>query len=54
MGHVFQDEWWAKHPDGCSFQFIMVKGNWKSQWQRHETLIGILFMKIIENRIKRR
>ena len=34
MGHIFQDEWWEKHLSGCSFQFIMAKGNYKRQWKR--------------------
>ena len=24
MEHVFQAEWWAKYPSGCSFRFIMA------------------------------
>jgi len=25
MGHVFQVEWWEKHPSRCSFLFIIAK-----------------------------
>ena len=25
MGHVFEVEWWEKHPSGCRFWFIMDK-----------------------------
>ena len=25
MGHVFQDEWWEKHPSVCSFQLLWLK-----------------------------
>ena len=25
MGHIFQDEWWEKHPSGCSFQLILPR-----------------------------
>jgi len=50
MGHVFQAEWWAKYPSGCSFRFIMAMEIGKGK----VALIGILFMKIMENRRKGR
>lgn len=25
MGHIFQSEWWKKHPSACSLRFIMAK-----------------------------
>ena len=51
MGQIFQDEWQEKHPSGCSLWFIMEKEKEKAL-ERHEALIDILFMKIMENRRK--
>jgi len=48
MGHVFQVEWWEKHLHGLSLWFIMAKEIGKGK----EALIGILFMKIKENKRK--
>lgn len=31
IGHVFQVEWWVKHPSGCSFRLINGYGNWQRQ-----------------------
>ena len=25
MGHIFQVEWWEKHPSRCSFQLLWLK-----------------------------
>ena len=56
MGHVFQVECWAKNPSvGFSYGLLWL---WKlakemaKALERHKTLIGILFMKIMENRRK--
>ena len=57
MGHVFQAEWWEKHPGGCSFGLIWLRKLEKAMakaLERHDVLIGILFMEIKENRRKGR
>ena len=56
MAHVFQVECWEKHPSGCSFRLlwlIKLAKEMEKALERQETLIGILFMKIMENRRKR-
>jgi len=52
MGHVFQAEWWEKHPGGRSFWFIMAKENGKSFWKAKMAFLAHLFMKIKEIRKK--
>jgi len=55
MGHLFQSECWEKHPSGCSFHLLWLRKIAKAMekaLERHEALIGILFMKIMEIRIK--
>lgn len=57
MVHVFQVEWLEKHPSGCSFDLSWLRKSTKGMakaLERNEALIGILFMKIIENRRKGR
>jgi len=54
MGHIFQVGWWVKNPSGCHFPFIMAKEISKGIGKGKETLSGILFMKIMENRRKGR
>ena len=57
MGHVFQDEYLEKHPNGCSFGLLWLKKlekEMRKTLERHEALIGILFMKIMEIRRKGR
>jgi len=54
MGHVFQVEWWEKHPSGCHFWFIIAKGIGNRIGKGKEALIDILFMKIKEYRRKGR
>ena len=57
MGHEFQAKWWEKHHSGCSFGLLWLRKLVKAMekaLERHEALIGILFMKIMEIRIKGR
>ena len=53
MGHVFQAEWWGKHPNGCWFGLLWLR-KWKRLWKGKEALICILFMKLMEIRKKGR
>lgn len=55
MGHVFQAECLEKHPSWCSFQLLRQRKLAKEMekaLERYEVLIGILFMEIMEIRIK--
>ena len=50
MGHVFQAEWWGKHPNGCLFGLLWLRkleNEVEKALERHEEFIIILFMKII-------
>ena len=53
IGHVFQDEWWEKHPSGCSFRLLWLRKLTKARAKAMERKNGILaqlFMKIMEIR----
>jgi len=57
MGHVFQAEWWTGYPRWCSFGSLWIRKLAKAMAKaskRHEALIGIFFMKIMEIRRKGR
>ena len=58
MGHLFRAKCWEKHSSGCSFSLLWLREIWQKQWKMlekdKEALIGIVFMKIIENRRKGR
>ena len=58
MGHVFQDECWENHPSGHHLFCIMAKGKlakaMAKDLKRKKGIIVILFMKIKENKRKRR
>ena len=55
MGHLFETKCWEKHPSGCSFGLLWLRILEKEKdLERNEPLIGILFMKIMENRRKGR
>ena len=57
MGHIFQVEWWEKHPSGCSFSLLWLRKLAKEMakaLERHEAFIGILSIKIMEIRRKGR
>jgi len=44
MGHVFQAEWWEKHPSGCSFSLILLRKlamGMAKALERHDAFIGI-------------
>lgn len=45
MAHVFQVEWWGKHPSEHHFQLFMVKEIGEVIGKGKMTIIGILFMK---------
>jgi len=51
MGHIFQVEWWEKHPSGVSLRLLWLRKLEKEMskdLERNEEFIGILFMKIME------
>ena len=51
MGHVFQAEWWARHPSGCSFGFLWLMKLAKAMakaLERQKIFLAHLFMKIKE------
>ena len=52
MGHLFQVEWWEKHPSGCSFQLLWLKENGKGFGKKKITFLAHLSMKIMENKRK--
>ena len=57
MGHVFQDEWWEKHPRGCSFGLLWLRKLEKSMvkaLKRKKLFLAHLFMKLMEIRRKGR
>jgi len=44
MGHIFQAEWWEKHPSGCWLGLLWLRELAKELvkvLERHDTLIGI-------------
>ena len=55
MGHLFQAECWAKHPNGCSFGLLWLRKLAKEMakdLERKMDFLAHLFMKIIEIRRK--
>ena len=53
MGHVFQAEWWERHPKGCSFGCLWLKKLAKAMAKaliRQRGILAHLVMKIIEIR----
>jgi len=55
--HVFQVEWWEKHPSGCSFQLLWLRKLAKAMakaLERKNDILACLFMKIMEIRRKGR
>ena len=57
MGHVFQVEWWAGHPSGCSFGCLWLRKLAKAmakELKRQKCILVHLFMKIMEIRRKMR
>ena len=57
MGHLVQVECQAKNPSGCSFGLLWLRKLEKEiekDLESNETLIDILFIKIMENRRKGR
>lgn len=54
MRHVLQVEFWIKNPSGCHFQFVMDMEIGKGIEKGKGALIGILFMKKMENERKGR
>lgn len=44
MGHIFQVEWWGKHPNACSFGLLCLGKLAKAMakpLESHEELFGI-------------
>lgn len=58
MGHIFQAECWARHPNVSVNWFIMAKGIWERKWKRFwkgkMAFLEHLFKKIIETMRKGR
>ena len=57
MGHVFQAEWWERHPRGCSFGCLWLRKLAKAMTKalkRQKGILAHLFMKIMEIRRKGR
>lgn len=50
MWHIFQDEWWAKHPRGCSFGFLWLRKLEKEITKALERKDGIFGTLIYENK----
>jgi len=53
MGHIFQVEWWEKHPSGFHFGLLWLMNLEKEMGkdlERNEAFVDILFMKIMEIR----
>ena len=53
MGYLFQAEYWAKHPNGCSFGLLWLRKLAKVL-KRQRGINRHLFMKIKENKRKGR
>ena len=49
MGYVFQDEWWEKHPNGCSFRLLWLKEIGKEMEKALKRKSGINQHVIYEN-----
>jgi len=57
MGHVFQAEYWARHPSVCSFGCLWLRKLAKEmakELKRKKCILAHLFMKIMEIRKKGR
>ena len=55
MGHIFQVEWWKKHPSGCSLWLLWLRKLAKAMekdLERKNGILAHLFMKIMEIRRK--
>jgi len=54
-GHIFQAEWWARHPRGCSFGFLWLRKLAKAMakaLKRQRGIFAHLFMKILSHLAK--
>jgi len=52
MGHLFQAECWEKNPSVSVVWLRKLAKEIENAFERHEALIDILFMKIMEIRRK--
>ena len=55
MGHLFQTEWWERHPSGCAFGCLWIRKLAKAMakaLKRQKGILAHLFMKIMEIRRK--
>jgi len=51
MKHIFQAEWWERHPSGCSFGCLWLRKFAKEMTKalkRQKGILAHLFMKIME------
>ena len=49
MGHVFQAEWWEKHPSGCSFNLLWLRKLAKEMAKALERQEAFIWNFIYEN-----
>jgi len=50
MGHVFQVEWWEKHPSGCSFSLLWLRKFAKEMSKALERKEAFIWQFIYENK----